>query len=126
MTKQDRIRKDNVVRMMYHTAIRNGKQVDLLDMYRVAERLHRLETTLSRLAEEECDSYYYNRYWKNGINPNQERKEILAEKIIAEEIGCKCYTQRDPRGYTIRMYLVDSEGRPWFNQWDGETAALNW
>ena len=121
MTERERLRerKQMVVRFMCATAKQNGKPHDEKTMNALANRLHRLETTLSRLAEDECNYPVYD-------EAKQERIEKLAEKLITENIGCKCYTQRDPRGFAIRMYLVDEEGRKWFNSWDGETTGLNW
>jgi len=119
LTKAARARKDQIIRMMCSTARHNGKDDDFLRMIYFAERLHRLETTLSRLAEDECNYPVYD-------EAKQERIEKLAEKLVAEKLGCKCFTQRDPRGYAIRMHLVDDEGRKWFNTWDGETTGLAW
>lgn len=119
MTKADYERKRNIVRAMCATAKANGKPDNWFDIQALAERLHRLEATLSRLAEDECNYPVYD-------SAKQERIEKLAEKLIRENLGCNCYTQRDPRGYAIRMYLVDEEGRKWFNTWDGETTGLAW
>ena len=119
MTKDERKRKYDIINKMCSTARHNGKDDDYLRMISFAERLHRLETTLTRLAEDECNYPEYD--WKK-----QDRIEKLAEKLIAEKLGCKCFTQRDPRGYAIRMYLVDDEGKKWFNTWDGETTGLAW
>lgn len=120
MTKQEFANKTAVIRHMIDTAIYNGKKPEnTMVIYDLAARLHRLETTLNRLACDQCNYPEYD-------SAKQERIEKLAEKLIAENIGCKCYTQRDPRGLCIRMYLVDDEGRPWFNSWDGETTGLNW
>lgn len=118
-TKEALRAKKAVIDAMCATAEKNGKQVDWFDMESLANRLHRLETTLGRLAEEECSKPYYDM-------DKQERLEDLAEKLIWEKIGCKCYTQRDPRGFCIRMYLVREDGLPFFNSWDGETTALAW
>lgn len=108
-----------VISAMAATAKANGKPADYLKMYDTARRLHRIEATLERLAEDECCSYTYD-------EAKQTRLENLAQKIIRDEIGCNCYTQRDPRGYAIRMYLIDEDGRRFSNSWDGETAALAW
>ena len=105
--------------MMMSTARYHGKFPDYLDMIYFAERLHRLESTLSRLAEEQCCKPEYD--WKK-----QRRIEKLAEDLITDKIGCRCFTQRDPRGYAIRMYLVDEDGQKWCNTWDGETTGLAW
>lgn len=119
MNKADAERKRQVIRMMSATAGRNGKNDNWYHIEAVANRLHRLEVRLGHLAEDECNYPEYD-------EAKQERLEKLAEKIIAEEIGCKCYTQRDPRGYAIRMYLTDETGAKWYNSWDGETTGLNW
>ena len=119
MTRRDLENKNAVIRFMAATALANGKPGKITDFVRLAERLHRLEATLSRLAEDECNYPVYDA-------EKQERIEKLAKKLIASQIGCECYTQRDPRGYCIRMYLQDETGRPWFNNFDGETTCLNW
>lgn len=119
MTKEAHERKRRVVNAMCITAEKNGKNGNWYDMWALANRLHRLEATLSRLAEDECCSENYDK-------AKQEHIENLAEKLIRENIGCNCYTQRDPRGFCIRLYLVDEDGRKWFNTWDGETTGLNW
>jgi hypothetical protein len=119
MTKEETRSRAAVVRAMYETAKQNGKNPDFIEIYDTATRLHRLEVTLGRLA---CDACNYPTY----DEAKQARLEMLAERIIADKIGAKCYTQRDPRGYCIRMYLQDETGRRFANSWDGETAALAW
>lgn len=114
MTHEDFRRRDQIVSEMLRTAKENGKEFTFTEMMDFAKRLHRLEATLSRLAEDEC-------CYPNYDSKKQERIENLAEKLITETIGCKCYTQRDPRGYCIRMYL-----NGWHNSWDGETTGLAW
>ena len=114
MTKFDKERKNKVVNAMYNTAVANGKSTSLWEMESLANRLHRLETTLTRLAEDECNYPVYD-------SAKQERLENLAQTLIETEIGCKCYTQRDPRGFIIRMYLKD-----FCNSWDSETTGLAW
>ena len=119
MTKQQVENKAMVIHYMLATAEHNGKRTSYLEMVGLANRLHRLEATLSRLAEDQCCCESYD-------SAKQERLENLAEKLIRENIGCECYTQRDPRGLIIRMYLTDENGNKWFNSCDGETSGLNW
>ena len=119
MTKQQLHNKDRFVSMLITTATHHGKEIGYLEAIDFANWLHRCEATLSRLAEDECNYPTYD-------EAKQERYENRVEKAIAEKIGCKCYTQRDPRGYCIRLYLVDSDGRKWFNTWDGETSGCDW
>lgn len=120
MTKKDFARKMLVIKYMLSTAIYNGKKPEnTMAIYDFAARLHRLESTLNRLACDECNYPVYD-------SQKQERIENLAIKIINEVLGCKAYTQRDPRGKCIHMFLVDENGRPWFNSWDGETTVLDY
>ena len=119
MTKQQVENKHRVIHYMLTTAKHNGKDISFVDVMSLANRLHRLEATLSRLAEDQCCCEKYD-------SAKQERLEKLAENLIHENLGCRCYTQRDPRGFAIRMYLVDEDGRKWFNTGDGETTGLNW
>lgn len=119
MTEDQKRRKIAVIEAMAATARRHGKNDDLWHIEGVANRLHRLETTLGRLAVDQCNYPEYD-------EAKQERYEKLAEEIITKELGAVCYTQRDPRGYCIRMYLYDKYGHKWSNNWDGETASPNW
>ena len=121
MNKQQRkyIEKRQIVSAMCATAEANGNGCKWYEMEAIADRLHRIETTLGRLAEEQCNYPVYDEV-------KQGRLEKLALKIIRDTIGCKAYTQRDPRGYCIRMYLIDENGDKWYNVWDGETTGLAW
>jgi hypothetical protein len=121
MNEQQRkyIDKRRILSAMCATAEVNGNEYKWYEMEAIADRLHRIEATLSRLAEEQCNYPVYD-------SAKQERLEKLALKIISDTIGCKAYTQRDPRGYCIRMYLIDENGDKWFNVWDGETTGLAW
>jgi hypothetical protein len=119
MTKQGRANRDRFISMLMSTATHHGKEIEYTQARNIADWLHRCETTLSRLAEDECNYPKYD-------EAKQERTEKRVEETIAETIGCKCYTQRDPRGYCIRLYLVNDQGMPWFNTWDGETSGCNW
>ena len=105
MNEQQRkyIAKRQIVSAMCATAEANGNECKWYEMEAIADRLHRIETTLGRLAEEGCSYPVYD-------DVKQERLERLALKIIRDTIGCKAYTQRDPRGYCIRMYLIDENG----------------
>lgn len=119
MTKEEKKEKELIVRMMCATARANGKDASLEHITQVAERLHRLESILNRLAIDQCNKPVYDA-------AGQKHYEEVAEKVISENLGCRCYTQRDPRGFSIRMYLVDEEDRKWSNTWDGETTGLAW
>lgn len=125
MTRDQIRRKEKFVNAILAAAEANGKQLDYLGAVGAAEYIHRNETTLSRLAEMECSEYAYNLYWKDGINPKQERTEKRIEKYIRETIGCKVHTQRDPRGYCIRLDLMIPETNMFFNCWD-RTSAADW
>lgn len=121
MTKaEERLnRKATICINMYETAVRNNKNVSYSDICNLADRLHRMESTLTHLAEDECNYPKYD-------SAKQERIEKLAEKLITDNIGCECYTQRDPRGFCIRMkHLVDVDGNEWYNTW-GQDTGLDW
>lgn len=126
MTKKQFRNKERFITAIMAAAEANGKELSYLEAIGVAEYIHRNETTLSRIAEMECSEQSYNRYWKDGVNPKQERAEKRIEKYIRETIGCEVYTQRDPRGYCIRLYLKRPETGYFYNTWDGETSAADW
>ena len=84
MTKQDARNKEMVTNAIMKYMNANGKAATLLDEIKIAEYIHRAESTLSRLAEMECDSYFYGIYWKDGVNPKQERAEERIEKYISD------------------------------------------
>ena len=126
MTKEQTKNKERFISAILAAARANGKELDYAGAVRAAEYIHRNETTLSRLAEMGCDSRFYNLYWGNGVNRKQERTEQRIEKYIRKTIGCNCYTQRDPRGYCVRLYLKMQETGNFYNSWDGETSAANW
>ena len=126
MTKREIAAKQRFVSAILAYADAHGKELSYLDAIAAADYIHRNEATLSRLADMECDSYFHNLYWKNGVNPKQERTEKRIEKYIRETIGCDVHTQRDPRGYCIRLHLKCPETGYFYNTWDGETTATNW
>lgn len=126
MTKEQHKNKECFVSAIMAAVEANGKVLSYMDAIGAAEYIHRNETTLSRLAEMEGSEYAYNLYWKDGVNPKQERAEKRIKKYIRDVIGCKVYTQRDPRGYCIRLYLKCPETGFFYNTWDGETSATNW
>lgn len=126
MTKQQIKNKERFVSAILAYANAHEKELDYLEAVAAAEYIHRNETTLSRLAEMECDSYYYNLYWKDGVNPKQERTEKRMEKYIRETIGCNVRFDRDPRGFAIKLYLKCPETNYYWNVWDGETTGANW
>ena len=126
MTKNQIAAKQRFISAILAYADAHEKELSHMDAIAAADYIHRNQTTLSRLAEMECDYYFYNLYWKNGVNPKQERTEKRIEKYIRETIGCNVHTQRDPRGYCIRLYLKCPETGYFYNTWDGETTAANW
>lgn len=119
MTQKQLRNKNMFVNLLMSTATHHGKELSYPEAIDFANWLHRCEATLSRLAEDQCNYPTYD-------EKKQVRYEARVEKAIAERVGCKCYTQRDPRGFTIRLYLVDADGRKWFNTLDGETSGCNW
>jgi choline kinase len=79
-------------------------------------QLHRYESTLNRLSTIYCE---------RNLTQSEEKKDENTQKkveTIAAELGLKVRFNSDPRGYAIRFVLPS--GR--YNQFDGETWALNW
>ena len=126
MTKEQIRNKERFVFAILAAAEANGKELSYIGAIGAAEYIHRNEATLSRLAEMECDSLFYDLYWKDGVNPKQERTEKRIEKFIRKTIGCEVHTQRDPRGYCVRLHIKYPETNYFYNTWDGETSAANW
>lgn len=122
MTKAELARRNLVIKMATHTAIKNGIETDTYKMSKVIDKLHRLEPAVTRLIVEKVN--------KGSLDSRKykdlERKAGHILQIITENIGCKAYICKEPRGATIRMYLIDEFDRPWFNSMDGETVCLNW
>ena len=93
---------------------------------RIIRHLILYEHKLQKLAAMATDGTYYKKYWINGVNPEQEKYEKHIIEYIKNMIGCECYTQRDPRGLIIRLYLNTPENNYFYNSWDGETSGINW
>lgn len=121
MNKQQQMNKIKFQNALCEIAKENGKELDILQAIKAAEYIHRAETSLNRLAcmecGEECEYNYFMRYYKD----KRERIEKRIEKYIRDTIGAECYTQRDPRGYCVRIYT-----KKYWNVADGETMAANW
>lgn len=121
MTKEQQANKNKYVQALQAIAEENGKTLDILQAIKAAEYIHRAETSLSNLANMECgderEYNYFMRYYKD----KRERTEKRVEKYIRDTIGAECYTQRDPRGFCVRIYT-----KKYWNVFDGETMAANW
>ena len=119
MTKRDRENRLLYITKIMEYANAHGKILDILEGAAVADYIHRCETTLSRLACDACNCPKYDEV-------KQERTEKRVINYIADKIGCKARTQRDPRGACIRLYIKDDSTSLFFNSWDGETTVINW
>lgn len=119
MTKEQLKNKERFAMAIALYGDAHGHEMTLLEAYKHAEYIHRCEATLSRLAEDQCNYPVYD-------EAKQERTEKRVEKYIMENIGCKCHTQRDPRGFCVRLHLKDKSTDNFFNTWDGETSGCNW
>ncbi len=101
--------------------------------------LHRAETTLTRLNENECNGWPT---WRNGQmvydwNEAQYKKEAAQAERIAQRIarlvadtsGGRVTVEfgGDPRGCAIHLHLpADADGHKVYNSWDGESWVLDW
>ena len=103
----------------------------------ILDRLHRYETTLQRINENDCNGhpkqvteyrdgkmYRYDIEDQDWLKRDQ-KKELNAQKIIqeyAEELGFKVDFNGDPRGGAIRFTLPSSKS----NNWDQKTWGIYW
>ena len=91
---------------------------------REVDQLHRYETTLHRLAEEQANGYQdrdgnEDTRARDASEKLQDRTEELARQVIAGRLPVRF--NYDPRGGAIRFTVP---GR--HNSWDGETWGLHW
>ena len=126
MTKKQKENRMIIAEKVMQFANAHGKEMDMVQALNVVDYIHRYETTLSRINEIECDEYWYKRLWKNGVYPKQERAEERIEKYVRETIGCEVETNRDPRGFAVKLKIKCSENNSFFNVWDGESTGMDW
>ena len=82
----------------------------------VMDSLHRYETTLHRLAEQDCNY---------GLTEKEEKKETNIKKkveAIAFQLGFEVKFNGDPRGGAIRLLIPSGKS----NNLDGETWGIYW
>lgn len=114
--------KARVMKYMMITAMWNGKSPSFHEIENLADMLHRDEVRMQHLAERECDDPTYG-------DADQRAYDRAIDRVVTrikDEIGAVAYVDGDPRGWMIRMRLLDENGKPWSNSGDGETAALAW
>lgn len=126
MTKQD-LRNKEIFKQHLATIMRlNKKPCSEEILNKICKYLVTQEHKLNHIACMRDDETYYKMFWKNGINSKQEHLEKLTLAYIEKYIGCKAYTQRDPRGMMIRLYLNIPETNYFHNNFDGETSGVSW
>lgn len=126
MTKESKQARDVFETKLAIVCKLNNKPATISDIKKLTRYLTMQENRLQRLANMSCDSKCHAKYWKNGVNPEQEKLEQLTLKYIKKYIGCEAYTQRDPRGMIIRLYLNVPATNYFHNNFDGETSGVNW
>lgn len=100
------------------------------------DTLHRAETSLTRLSENECNGWPT---WHNGrIVYDWNEAEAAKDKAKADRIearitrlverhGLTVTFGGDPRGCAIRILLpADETGYRAHNSWDGESWVIDW
>ncbi len=105
--------------------------------YALLHTLHRYETTLHRINENDCNGhprtkteYRDGKMYRFEVEDLQwaardEKKEkSIQGKVIAllQPLGIEVQFNGDPRGGAIRMLLPDHSS----NGWDGETWGIYW
>lgn len=98
-----------------------GNELTYLDMEYIADYLHRLEATLSRLAEYDCNGTI-----TKAEEAKYERTGKRALQFVMDKIGCEGYINGDPRGMQIRLYIKDKSTDYFYNSFDGETTGIDW
>lgn len=86
------------------------------ELSEIMDKLHRYETTLSRIHTIECERDLTDNEVK------QEERTTQKVKEIAEKLGFNFFINGDPRGFAIRFYLPSKR----YNSWDGETWGIDW
>jgi hypothetical protein len=101
------------------------------------DTLHRAESTLNRLNEEECNGWpvmhndgrvYYD--WdQKRADANKVKSDRIEARVtrLVESHGLTVSFGGDPRGCAIRILLpADENGRRRYNSWDGESWVIDW
>lgn len=103
----------------------------------ILDKLHRYETTLNRINENDCNGhprmkteYRDGKMYRFEIEDQawaerDAKKEALIQKKVIEilkPLNIEVRFNGDPRGGTIRMFLPDHTS----NGWDGETWGIYW
>lgn len=91
-----------------------GADVDYLQVKRTLTALVTIEASLQRLNVFECNYGLSSRQEKRRENLENEAIELI------KKLGLKGDTQRDPRGWSILIYLPSKK----FNSWDGESYRI--
>lgn len=103
----------------------------------ILDKLHRYESTLHRIAENDCNGhpktvteyrdgkmYRYEVEDQKWLARDEKKEKSIREKVIAllTPYNIEVQFNGDPRGGAIRMKLPDNTS----NNWDGETWGIYW
>jgi hypothetical protein len=112
-----------------------GRHTD--EMRTVLNRLHRYETTLQRINENDCNGhprmktecrdgkmYRFEVEDQKWAERDAKKEKSIREKVTAllKPYNIEVRFNGDPRGGAIRMLLPDHSS----NGWDGETWGIYW
>ena len=107
------------------------------DITMILNRLHRYETTLQRINENDCNGhpkmvteyrdgkkYQFEVEDQKWAERDAKKEKSIQEKAVAllKPYGIKVQFNGDPRGGAIRMFLPDKSS----NGWDQETWGIYW
>jgi len=107
------------------------------DVRTILDKLHRYETTLHRINENDCNGhpkmkteyrdgkkYRYEVEDLQWAERDAKKEKSIQDKVIAllKPLNIEVRFNGDPRGGAIRMLLPDHTS----NGWDGETWGIYW
>lgn len=122
-------------RIEYKLSEVTGRHMD--EIRTVLDRLHRYETTLQRINENDCNGhprmkteYRDGKMYRFEVEDEKwaardaKKEKSIQEKVIAllKPYNIEVQFNGDPRGGAIRMLLPDHSS----NGWDGETWGIYW
>lgn len=136
-TKYQREQRTGTLLVLSGCAREAGRDISQAEISADLDTLHRAETTLSRVNENECDGWpkmvretrdgrkYEYAVTDDAWQARDQRTEARAQaqvREICEKYGIPVRFDGDPRGGAVRLVLPDGRS----NGWDNETWGIYW
>jgi hypothetical protein len=115
----------------------NYPKVDGNKIRILLDKLHRYETTLHRISENQCNGhprmiteirdgkmYRYQVEDQKWVERDAKKEEVIEKKVVdlLQQYNIEVRFNGDPRGGAIRMLLPDHTS----NNWDNESWGIYW